>query len=119
MIGIKKLKKLKRKVNLTGNISKQAKLLVEDIENLQFKMKEMKRKYFRGILNSILKEKPEVLNFIFDTPTSERQSFSSQIFRDSETLNLMKMISQRMRIRGTEIRCSDNIKEEVNDLLNS
>lgn len=113
------IKKLKRKINLTGNISKQAKLLIEDIKNLQFKMKEMKRKYFRSIMSSILKEKPEILNFIFDTQINERQSFSSQFFKDSETLNLMKMISRRMQVAGTEIRCSDSIKEEVNELLNS
>ena len=124
----KLIKDFKRKLRLnsyvdeTGEtvvkISNKMKLTKRSIEKAFYRMKYIQVEYFRKIVRDILSEEPAVLTFVYDTELKERTQFTSDLFRESGTLGLIKMIRTRMSSIGTEIRYSDNIKEEVYKKLN-
>lgn len=119
----KLFKALKRKlaanshVNEQGekvvNISNNAKVTKEQIEKVYYRMKNIQIDYFRKIVKDILAEEPAILTFVYDSEFNERTQFTSGFFVESGTLGLIKMIRTRMSSIGTEIRYSENIKEEV------
>ena len=74
--------------------------------------------YFKVIVKEVLKEEPEVIVFTYDSDIEETQEFSSDFFRESGTLTLIKMIRSRLSGIGTLIRYSYNISEKIYSKLN-
>lgn len=116
-------KSLKRKIKLGSyvnekgrkvvNVSNNIKLTKQRIEKTYYRMKNIQASYFQSIVKSILAEEPSILTFVYDSEFNERTQFTSDLFIESGTLGLIKMIRTRMSSIGTEIRYSENIKEEV------
>lgn len=114
----------KAKVNSYRNHGANAELSknMKDIEGLiekyTVKMKNIKMEYFKVIVKEVLKEEPEVIVFTYDSDIEEIQEFSSDFFRESGTLTLIKMIRSRLSGIGTLIRYSYNISEKIYSKLN-
>ena len=89
------------------------------MERLRFRRQNLRTSYFQSIVRDIALASPAELKFIYDSKNNENQSFSSQFFKDSDTLTLMKMIKRKLSSMGTKIVYSENIKEVVLEKLNS
>ena len=112
---VKKLKKVSPKS--TFEISKRRKISME-VDWLRFRKENLKISYFQQITRSLVLLNPAELTFIYNDKNGERQSFSSQFFKDSDTLTLMRMIQRKLMSMGTKTYYSENIKEVVRDELN-
>ena len=88
------------------------------VEFFRFRKENIKIGYFHQIVRDIASVQPAELSIVYVPKDNERQSFSSQFFKDSQTITLMKMIQKKLTSMGTKISYSDNIKEEVLDRLN-
>ena len=108
----------KAKVNSYGNqganieLSKNMKDIEDLVEKYTVKMKNIKMEYFKVIVKEVLREEPEVIVFTYDSDVEEIQEFSSDFFKESGTLTLVKMIRSRLCGIGTLIRYSYNISEK-------
>ena len=115
--GLKRKIKLNSYINEEGeevvNVTNNMKLAKQRIEKAHYRMKNIQTEYFRKIVKDILAEEPAILTFVYDSEFNERTQFTSGFFVESGTLGLIKMIRTRMSSIGTEIRYSENIKEEV------
>lgn len=115
--GLKRKIKLNSYINEEGeevvNVTNNIKLAKQRIEKAHYRMKNIQTEYFRKIVKDILAEEPAILTFVYDSGFNERTQFTSGFFVESGTLGLIKMIRTRMSSIGTEIKYSENIKEEV------
>jgi hypothetical protein len=116
----KKLRKLAKKAKKERKFSlENVKGIEKDIEWLRFRRQNLRTSYFQSIVRDIVLTSPAELKFIYDPKNNENQSFSSQFFKDSDTLTLIKMIKRKLSSMGTKITYSENIKEVVLEKLNS
>ena len=117
------LRKVRREQESSEPLSKERKIKIlqmeREIEWLRFRLENLRISYFQNIVRNIALLSPAELMFSYIAKDNENQSFSSQFFKDSDTVTLLKMIQRKLNSMGTEIKYSSNIKETALEKLNS